>query len=447
MMSTPFDIAHLREAYRAHRLTPADVAVEALRRISAYRDPAVWIMRVPEEAVIARATALSNSDAESLPLFGIPFAVKDNIDCAGLPTTAACPAFAYTPSTDATVVKRLTAAGAILLGKTNLDQFATGLVGTRSPYGAPRSVFDSRYISGGSSSGSAVAVAAGLVAFALGTDTAGSGRVPAAYNNIVGLKPTRGLIGTSGVVPACRSLDCVSILAHSVGDAAEVFSVAEHFDPVDVYSRSTARRALPQERFRLGILASEDREFFGERECAELYEAAIVRCAALGGEPVEIDFAPFRRAGALLYEGAWIAERLAALKEFIASHENEMDPTVRTIISGARRFSASDAFESQYRLEAARREADAQWARMDVFLLPTAPAHYTVDEVNADPIALNTRLGRYTNFVNLLDCCAIAVPAGFRGNGLPFGVTLIAPAFSDESLAVIADRFQSAELP
>ena len=446
MMSAPFEIAHLREAYRARQLTPVDVAAEALRRVSAYPDPAVWIMRVPEERVMARASALGDCGSpQTLPLFGIPFAVKDNIDCAGLPTTAACPAFAYTPSEDATVVKRLIAAGAILLGKTNLDQFATGLVGTRSPYGAPRSVFDSRYISGGSSSGSAVAVAAGRVAFALGTDTAGSGRVPAAYNNIVGLKPTRGLISTSGVVPACRSLDCVSILAQSVADATEIFRTAVHFDPADIYSRRATQRPTPEERFfRFGILGFKDREFFGEKENAKLYEAAILRLAALGGEPVEIDFAPFREAGALLYEGAWIAERLAAVKEFMASHESEMDPIVRTIISGARRFSAVDAFESQYRLKAARREADAQWARMDVFLLPTAPAHYTVDEINADPIALNARLGRYTNFVNLLDCCAIAVPAGFRGDGLPFGVTLVAPAFADGALAAVADGFHGA---
>jgi allophanate hydrolase len=441
MMSTPFDIGHLREAYRTRRITPVEVAAEALRRISAHPDPAVWIIRVPEDAVMARASALAGNNPETLPLFGIPFAVKDNIDCAGLPTTAACPAFAYTPSNDAMVVKRLMAAGAILLGKTNLDQFATGLVGTRSPYGAPRSVFDSRYISGGSSSGSAVAVAAGLVAFALGTDTAGSGRVPAAYNNIVGLKPTRGLISTSGVVPACRSLDCVSILAHSVRDAAEIFRTAVHFDPTDIYSRRATQRPVPEENLRFGILAPQDREFFGERENAKLYEAAILRLAALGGVAVEIDFEPFHKAGVLLYEGAWLAERLFALKEFMTSHEKEMDPTVRAVISGARRFSASDAFESLYRLKAARREADAQWARMDVLLLPTVPVHYTVDEVNADPIALNARLGRYTNFVNLLDCCAIAEPAGFRGDGLPFGVTLVAPAFSDEGLAAIATRF------
>jgi allophanate hydrolase len=416
-----------------------------LRRIAAYPDPAVWITRVPEAAVLARANALANADPQSLPLFGIPFAVKDNIDCAGLPTTAACPAFAYTPSRDAHVVERLLAAGAILLGKTNLDQFATGLVGTRSPYGAPRSVFDSRYISGGSSSGSAVAVAAGLVAFALGTDTAGSGRVPAAYNNIAGLKPTRGLVSTRGVVPACRTLDCVSIFTHTAGDGLDVLRVAAGFDSTDDYSRHAPPVPLPEDKLRFGVLAPGEREFFGNEENARLYDRAIARLEALGGTRVEIDFAPFRKAGALLYEGAWVAERLASVKTFFANHEQAMDKSVRAIVTGAAQLSALDAFEGQYALAACGRAAEAEWAKMDVLLLPTVPTQYTVEEVNAEPITLNRRLGRYTNFVNLLDCCAIAVPAGFRRDGLPFGVTLVAPAFSDESLGAIADRFHRGE--
>jgi len=439
MMSGPFDVARLREAYRARRLKPAEVAAEALRRIATYPDPAVWITRATEDAVMARANALATIDPESLPLFGIPFAVKDNIDCTGLPTTAACPPFAYSPSMNAHVVERLIAAGAILMGKTNLDQFATGLVGTRSPYGAPRSVFDARYISGGSSSGSAVAVAAGLVAFALGTDTAGSGRVPAAYNNIVGLKPTRGMISTRGVVPACRSLDCVSIFAHTAGDALDVLRAASGFDTADDYSRHETPLVL-QESPRFGVLTSSEREFFGDEENARLYERAIERLEALGGTKVEIDFVPFRKAGALLYEGAWVAERLVALKTFIAEHEQSLDRSVRAIITGAARLPAADAFEGQYALAACRRAADAEWTRMDVLLLPTVPTQYTVDDVNADPIVLNRRLGHYTNFVNLLDCAAVAVPAGFRRDGLPFGVTLVGPAFSDASLAVIADR-------
>jgi allophanate hydrolase len=445
VISGPFDIARLKEAYRSRRIDPTDVAAEALGRIAAYPDPAVWITRISEGAVMARARALRESEPESLPLYGIPFAVKDNIDCAGLPTTAGCPAFAYTPTVSAHVVDKLIAAGAILVGKTNLDQFATGLVGTRSPYGAPRSVFDTRYISGGSSSGSAVAVAAGLVAFALGTDTAGSGRVPAAYNNIVGLKPTRGIISTRGVVPACRSLDCVSIFEHTLGDALDVLRVAEGFDPADAFSRHVVARTFSEEGVRFGVLPASECEFFGDDENEQLYQRAIERFEALENTKLEIDFAPFRKAGALLYEGPWVAERYAALKTFIAEQGEAMDKSVRTIVSGATRFSALDAFEGQYQLAAYRRAAEAAWARMDVLLLPTAPTQYTVDEVNADPIVLNRRLGHYTNFVNLLDCCAVAVPAGFRRDGLPFGVTLVAPAFSDSSLALIANSLHRAQ--
>ena len=446
MMSVlSFDFARLREAYRAGEYTSVDVANEALVRIAAYGDPAVWITRVAPDDVLARAHKLAaQGPSDALPLWGIPFAVKDNIDVAGVPTTAGCPAFAYTPQHHAFVVERLLAAGAILMGKTNLDQFATGLVGTRSPYGAPRCVFDSRYVSGGSSSGSAVAVAAGLVAFALGTDTAGSGRIPAAYNNIVGLKPTKGLIGASGVVPACRSLDCVSIFANTTGDAADVLRVAQGFDAADIYSRTGTGRGIDRKKFRFGVLAPGGREFYGDADSARLYDEAIARLESLGGEPVIIDYAPFRAAGELLYQGAWTAERLSAIKDFIAHHEADMDPSVRTIIEGARALNAVDAFEGQYRLAAARRGADAQWARFDLMLLPTAPAQDTVERVNADPIARNSRLGRYTNFVNLLDCCATSVPAGFRGPGLAFGVSLIAPAFSDASLAAIADGLHRA---
>jgi allophanate hydrolase len=445
MNNISFDIASLQEAYGGKRFSPVDVASEALRRIEVYGDPAVWIACVPEPDVLARARALmGQGPSEAQPLWGIPFAVKDNMDVAGLPTTAGCPAFAYTAERHAPSIERLILAGALFLGKTNLDQFATGLVGTRSPYGAPRCVFDSRYVSGGSSSGSAIAVAAGLVSFSLGTDTAGSGRVPAAYNNIVGLKPTRGLISTTGVVPACLSLDCVSIFANSVGDAAQILRVAQGFDAGDMYSRHDVPRTLPQAQFRFGILAAEDREFFGDTDNAILYEDAITRLSALGGNAVEIDYMPFRAAGDLLYQGPWTAERLAAIKDFMVHHEDAVDRTVRRIIAGARSLTAVDVFEGQYRLASARRAADAEWSRVDVLLLPTVPAQDRVDDVNADPIARNARLGRYTNFVNLLDCCAIAVPAGFRGNGLAFGVTLVAPACSDASLAGIADALHRA---
>ena len=443
MIEGPLAVSGLRAAYRAGTATPLEVARETLRRIAAYDDPAVWIARVPEDDVLAHAEALTaRGDPESLPLFGIPFAIKDNIDFVGLPTTAGCPDFAYLPEYSAPCVDRLIAAGAILVGKTNLDQFATGLVGTRSPYGAPRCVFDPRYVSGGSSSGSAVAVAGGLVAFALGTDTAGSGRVPAAFNNIVGLKPSRGLVSTRGVVPACRTLDCVSIFAHSVTDAVEVLRIAQAFDRGDPFSRRAATRSLPQENFRFGVLAPDEWEFFAVAGQTSLYAAAVERLVSCGGEPVEIDFQPYRDAGALLYEGAWTAERLASIKSFLARHEDSMDPSVRRIIASASRLTAVDAFESQYRLAALARATEAQWEKADVLLVPTAPAQPAFADVAADPIGANARLGRYTNFVNLFDLCAIAVPAGFNTDGLAFGVTLIAPAFADAALAAIADRFQ-----
>lgn len=435
-MMRDLGLAALRQGYGDGRFTPVDVARDALARIAAY-DPAVWISRVADDDVLAQAAALRDP---SLPLYGVPFAVKDNIDCAGLATTAACPAFAYMPQRDAAVVAKLKAAGAILLGKTNMDQFATGLVGTRSPYGIPRCVFDVDYVSGGSSSGSAVAVAAGLCGFSLGTDTAGSGRVPAAYNGIVGLKPTRGLLSTDGVVPACRSLDCVSIFAGSVADAAAVLRVVEGFDAADPWSRQAAPYGLPP-RARIGVLAPHDWEFFGDDENAALYEAAIARFKARGHAVHAVDYAPFREAASLLYGGAWTAERLAAIEPFLAGHEDAVEPSVRAIITGARRQTAVDAFNGQYRLMAARRAADAAWADMDVLLLPTAPVQDTVAAVQADPIARNARLGIYTNFVNLLDYSAIAVPAGFKARGLAFGVTLVAPAFADAALAALAGQF------
>jgi allophanate hydrolase len=441
-MNAPLTVAGLLAAYRSGKTTPFAIAEDVLARIAAYRDEAVWISRVPDRDVLARARDLAGERAENLPLYGIPFAVKDNIDCEGLPTTAACPAFAYRPARNAFAVQRLLDAGAILLGKTNLDQFATGLVGTRSPYGAPRCVFDARYISGGSSSGSAIAVAAGLTAFALGTDTAGSGRVPAAFNNLVGLKPTRGRIGASGVVPACRSLDCVSIFANSAADAAAVLSVAGAYDEADPFARENVPRDIPA-AFRFGVLAPGDRQFFTPGYSA-LYDAAITRLASLGGMPVEIDYAPFAAAAALLYGGAWTAERLAAVEAFLEGHANAMDASVRSIISSAKALSAVDAFRGQYRLAETSRRAEAEWRRMDVLVLPTAPGQFTVDEVMADPIATNARLGRYTNFVNLLDYSAIAVPAGFTDAGLAFGVTLIAPAFCDGALGRLAARLHRA---
>ena len=439
--SISLDLGSLRDGFRSKRFGPKDVIAEVYRRIGARGERPVWIELVPEERALAQAEQLE----ESLPLYGIPFAVKDNIDVAGMPTTAGCPSYAYTPAKSATVVERLLAAGAILIGKTNLDQFATGLVGVRSPYGPCSSVFDDRYVSGGSSAGSAVAVAAGLVSYALGTDTAGSGRVPAAFNNIVGCKPTRGAISMAGVVPACRTLDCVSVFALTCADALEVMRVAGGYDPLDPFSR-VGEEASPWlgGPFRFGVPPPGQLEFFGDRAAGELFGAAQEQLASLGGTPVEIDFTPFRAVAELLYSGPWVAERLAAIREFFDKRQAEMDPTVRTIIGGAARYTAVDTYEAMYRLAELRQQTRAEWARIDVMLLPTTGTIYTIDEVKSDPIKLNSNLGFYTNFVNLLELAAVAVPAGFRENGLPFGVTLIGPAWTESALLMLSDRFHRA---
>jgi allophanate hydrolase len=409
----------------------------------------VWISLVPRESALARARELEGSPER--PLTGMTFAVKDNIDVAGMPTTAGCPAYAYTPASSATVVRRLENAGAILIGKTNMDQFATGLVGTRSPFGACSSVFDERYISGGSSSGSAVAVALGLVTFSLGTDTAGSGRVPAAFNNLIGLKPTRGLLSTAGVVPACRTLDCVSILASTCDVAHQVWQAAKGFDSGDPFSRTPrpGQDAAPwlNAPFRFGVPPTEELEFFGDEEARALHEQAERKLKNLGGERIEIDFSIFRAAAGLLYEGPWVAERLAAIKSFLRGNSREMNPVVRGIISGGERHTAVEVFEAEYRLMDLRRAAAKEWASMDLLVLPTTGTIYTHDQVASDPVKLNTNLGYYTNFVNLMDLAAVAVPAGFRSNGLPFGISFIGPAFSDEALLALADRYLGAETP
>ncbi len=442
MLPKMLTLAGLRSLYQTGETTPVDVVQSVLDRINASTDKAIWISLRTRDDLMREATdLLATGPADDKPLWGIPFAAKDNIDFAGLPVTAACPAFAYEPEVDAFAVERLRAAGALLIGKTNLDQFATGLNGTRSPYGAPRCVFNSEYISGGSSSGSAVAVGAGQVAFALGTDTAGSGRIPAAFNNLVGVKPTRGLVSNSGLTPACRSLDCITVLAGCVADADEVRRIMQRFDAADPYSRPIQARNLPSHGLRCGVLARVEREFFGDDAVATLYDEAIQRMAAMGAAIVEIDYAPFRECAALLYEGPWVAERLAAIEDFARTHGHEMDPTVREIILGASCMSAVDAFRGAYALEIFRRRANVEWEEMDVLLLPTAPTIYKVSEMLADPVRLNSNLGRYTNFVNLLDCSAISVPAGFRPDGLPGGVTFVAPAFCDDDLAALAQSF------
>jgi allophanate hydrolase len=439
------DIASLESAYSSGELTPSTVIAEIYGRIAREGTQPVWITLVDREANLARAQALElDLAARSLPLYGIPFAVKDNFDVVGLPTTAACPAFAHEPLKTAMVVCRLLNAGAILIGKTNMDQFATGLVGTRTPYGHCSSVFDKRYISGGSSSGSAVAVAQGLVSFSLGSDTAGSGRVPAAFNQLVGLKPTRGWLSTQGLLPACRSLDCVSIFAETCADAARVFAVARGLDEADCYSRTPAlgQGAAPwsaADEFRFGVPRAGGLEFFGDKDAEVCYRAAVVELEKLGGRAVEFDYKPFHRVASLLYKGPWVAERLAAIKDFLARDPETVDPTVNSIIRGAEKLSAADVFEAVYALKEMERECGATWEHVDFLLLPTAPTHYTIEQVQARPLELNSNLGYYTNFVNLLDLAAVAVPAGFKTNGLPFGVTLIGKAFTDEALLLKAD--------
>jgi allophanate hydrolase len=446
------DLASLAERYREHALQPSALARALLARIAAAGDDHVWISRVADDALLAAAEALDAlppAARAALPLYGIPVAVKDNIDVAGLPTTAGCPGFAYRPAESAPAVARLIAAGALLVGKTNLDQFATGLVGVRSPYGTARNPFDPRYVPGGSSSGSAVAVASGLVSFALGTDTAGSGRVPAGFNNIVGLKPTRGLISTTGLVPACRSLDCISIFGLTVEDTLDVLAVAAGEDAADPFSRrAPTAPPAPAAPIRFGMPTADQLEFFGNAEAARLYHAAADRLCQMGGVAVEVDFAPFVAAALLLYGGPWVAERTAAVGEFIAAGGAGVLPVIRQIIAPGESISAVDAFRGAYRLEALRRHARATFERIDVLLLPTSGTIYTLDEVAADPIGANANLGRYTNFANLFDLCGIAVPAGFQANGLPAGVTLIAPAFREAMVGRIAARLhRSAELP
>lgn len=445
-MTMQLDLASLARAYRSGT-SVHDVMTHVLQQIMRDAENPVWISRVSEKALRLRADQLAAIDPRSLPLYGVPFAIKDNIDLAGLPTTAGCPAFAREPGTSATVVRKLLDAGAIAIGKTNMDQFATGLVGTRSPYGVCRNSFNERYIPGGSSSGSAVAVALGQVSFALGTDTAGSGRVPAAFNNVVGYKPTLGLLSTDGMVPACRTLDAISIFALTAGDAGAIAEVASGLDAQDPWSRpsqaASHRGWARRNAFRFGVPLPAQREFFGNSEYARLYEASIQHCRAVGGTAVEIDIAPLLEVARLLYEGPWVAERYLAAQTLLETNPGVIHPVTRQIIEAGRLPSALDAFRAQYRLRELSAAATHLWQSIDVLLLPTAGTHYTIEEVAAAPVQLNSNLGRYTNFVNLLDLAAVAVPSGITRDNLPFGVSLIAPAWQDNDLLTLAGRMHA----
>jgi allophanate hydrolase len=439
-------IASLVAAHRTGARSPEQTVERAYARIREHNDPAVFIALRAEDEVRAEARALAGAGAGAeRPLYGVPVAVKDNIDVVGLPTTVGCPAFAYQPGKDATVVARLKRAGALVIGKTNLDQFATGLVGVRSPYGIPRNPVRPDLIPGGSSSGSAVAVAAGLVPLALGTDTAGSGRVPAGLNNIVGLKPSPGLVPNAGVVPACRSLDCVSICALTTDDAFAALTAIAGPDPADAYSRAQTL-GVPgavAPGTKLGVPLAGQRLFFGDEVSAAAYEAALARLARLGFAIEQIDIEPFYETARLLYEGPWLAERYLTARAMIASAPDAMHPVTREIILGGARPTAADAFAAFHQLEELRRTADATFRTVDALALPTVPTVYTVRQVLADPIALNSRLGTYTNFVNLLGLCGLAVPAALRADGAAFGITLVAPGGRDAELASIGRVFHA----
>lgn len=458
MNRVSLDMTRLRAAYASGATTPESVVLDVLERIGQDRHCA-WIEVLDRERLTRHARALAARGPADLPLYGIPFAIKDNIDLEGVATTAGCPGYRYLPTHSAPVVQRLIDAGAMPIGKTNLDQFATGLNGTRSPFGACQNAFDTRYISGGSSSGSAVAVALGQVSFALGTDTAGSGRVPASFNHLVGLKPTRGLLSARGVVPACRTLDTVSILALTADDAHRAFAACLDFDAADAYARPSQPHGFDfgrAARARLGVPLRSQWQFPGaggdaggdagspgsSNEYARAYALAIEHARHLGAEIVEVDFEPFFETARLLYGGPWVAERYQAIRGFVETQPEALFPVTREITLAGARPSAADAFAAQYRLRELERSTEDVWQHIDALFMPTAPLHPTIEAMQAAPIELNSALGTYTNFVNLLDLSAIAVPFCFVANGLPFGVTLAARAHQDVPLLHYARRWQ-----
>ncbi|MFM2480064.1 allophanate hydrolase [Celerinatantimonas sp. YJH-8] len=445
-MIYPMTIDAIHHAYASGSITPQQLLSDCLAAAKADTHQ-VWISTVTEAQLQNYIEALEGHSPLDKPLFGIPFAIKDNIDLVGLNTTAACPDFSYTPEQNAFVVEKLIEAGAIPLGKTNLDQFATGLVGTRSPYGACQNSFNPEYISGGSSAGSAVSVATGQVVFSLGTDTAGSGRVPASFNNILGLKGSVGCISCSGVVPACKSLDCVTIFAKTAADLALIWPVAAQFDSSDPFAREQPEQlATHLQTFTFGVPDSASLEFFSDDAAQDLFYDSIEQLKAMGGQAVNVDLKPFLDAAKLLYEGPWVAERLAATEAFFTEHQQSCLPVIQTIIGNSKGYSAVDAYKALYQLKSLKRIADASLAQVDFIVTPTASTIYTIEQLEQDPITLNSHLGTYTNFMNLLDYAAIALPSGFRQNGpkqgLPFGITLFGQTFCEDALLTLASRWQ-----
>jgi len=444
------NIASLREAYKNKEITPRTLVETIHTRCADFAEHNIWIHLLSTAELEPYLQHLDKADINDLPLYGIPFAIKDNINLAGIATTAACAAYSYVPENSAFVVEQLIAAGAIPIGKTNMDQFATGLVGTRSPepWGVCKNAFNKDYISGGSSSGSAVAVALGLASFSLGTDTAGSGRVPAAFNNIVGLKPSKGLLSTSGVVPACRSLDCVSIFALTTDDANTVFDFAAVYDRDDQYARknifenNTRHYGIAEKAFQFAVPESHQLEFFGNASAQALFEKNVRTLQDLGGIKHTIDFSVFMDAAKLLYDGPWLAERYLVVEDIYHQQNAALLPVISDIIGKAENKTAADAFRAEYQMQSYRVQAKRLLAQFDFLVTPTVGTIYTIDEVNAAPVDRNSDLGYYTNFMNLLDFAAVAVPAGFLSNGLPWGISLVSTSMHDRKLLSFANLWQ-----
>lgn len=438
-------LSELSSAYKTHTVCPTDVVKEVYRRIKNSNQQELWTYIVPESEAIAAAERLDHTDIRNLPLYGIPFSVKDNIHVEGLPTTASCPGYSHYPERTATVVQKLLNAGAILIGKNTMDQFATGLVGVRSPH-HPVNPFNKEYIPGGSSSGSAVAIAKGLVSFSLGSDTGGSGRIPAALNNIVGLKPTPGLISTAGMVYANRSFDCVPIFALTCSDAKIVFDNAVGLDDSDPFMIRDPFNQLEEhinDGFVIGIPDKNHLTFFGDLQAEACFNAAIERIKAMGGHIQEINFAPFKRAGKMLFDGPFLAERYASVGKFIEENPEAADPVVASIIDKAKTYSAIDLVEEYYALKGIQQEVRDTFSNIDAIMVPTAGTIYKITDVKADPVALNATMGYYTYYANILRLSALAVPAEIRPDGLPFGVCFVGKPQQDAWLVALGSMWQA----